>query len=135
MKKLILFILFSSFLTFFCNAQEYIYKDVSCKEAYELIQEYKDYTNFVIVDLRPKIMYNAKHIENSLCVECISDNMDKYLESLDKDKTYLIYCAIGKRSKTAFEKMKELNFKTVYYLHQGLREWNKQGYMVVSSEN
>lgn len=134
MKKLIIFLLFSSILNEFSIAQEPIYKNLTCAESYELIQEYKDDTNFVIIDLRPKIMYNAKHIANSVCAECISDNIDDYLKSLDKEKIYLIYCSIGKRSATAFEKMKELDFNMIYHLYQGLKEWNKQGFEVVSTE-
>lgn len=135
MKKIITFILFSLFLNDFSTAQEYLYKDLNCSEAYELIEQHKDDTNFVIIDLRPKMMYNSKHIENSVCFECLSNNINDYLGKLDKEKIYLIYCVIGKRSKTTLKKMKELNFKTVYHLYQGLREWNKQGYKVVLSDN
>ena len=134
MKRIISFILLSFIINGFCIAQKSIYKDLTCIETFKLIQEFKNDTNFVIIDFRPEKMYKAKHIENSICYDVFSDNIDDYLNTLNKEKVYLIYCAIGYRSSIALKKMKKLNFETVYHLYKGIREWDKQGFEVISTK-
>ena len=134
MKRIISFILLSFLINGFCIAQKPIYKDLTCIETFELIQEFKDDTNFIIIDFRPKKMHNAKHIKNSICYDVFDNNINDYLNSLDKEKIYLIYCAIGYKSSIALKKMKKLNFKTIYHLYKGIREWDKQGFEVISTE-
>ena len=47
------------------------------------------------------------------------------LESLNKEKEYLIYCASGNRSLKASHIMKSLGFKTIYNYKKGYKDWIK----------
>ena len=49
------------------------------------------------------------------------------VNSLDKDKTYLVYCRTGRRSATATAKMKELGFTKLYNFAGSMVEWEKAG--------
>lgn len=110
------------------NAQDKTVKDLSCKESFELIQKHKGDTNFVIVDLSPEKTYKDEHIENAIFFDVLPDKYEKWAKGLNKNKTYLLYCTVGKRSRIGFDKMKSMNFKYLYHLSGGLRIWKKEGY-------
>ncbi len=109
-------------------------EDLSCKEALDLIQAHKNDSSFVIIDFRPVEKYNAAHIENAIYYDVFSDSIDAWLNNLDKDKTYMIYCTIGYRSGIALEKMKKMDFKKLYHLYEGLNVWKDEGYKIITSE-
>ena len=73
-------------------------------------------------------MYQEEHIENSIYCDVFSAEFDGWVNGLNKDKIYLLYCNAGKRSKVALEKMKEIGFKNLYHLYEGIRIWKSQGY-------
>ena len=134
--KLISFVILNIFV--FCAvlySQDVRQKeDITCKQAYELIEKHKSDSNFVIIDFRPQEKYDAAHIQNALYLDVFSENADKWLSILDKEKTYLIYCTIGHRSKIALKKMKDLDFKYLYHLYEGLATWEKEGYEIIAME-
>jgi len=54
---------------------------------------------------------------------CSSD-----LDSLDKDKIYLVYCRAGSRSAKASQIMSDLKFKKIYNMDGGFDTWYGAGY-------
>ena len=112
-------------------AQENRYIELTCREAIEIIQLHIDDPNFVIVDLRPEKMYNDEHIQGAIFFDVFSDQFNSWANSLDKNKTYLLYCTIGHRSKIGFEKMKSMGFKYLYHMYEGIKAWTSQGYKTV----
>jgi len=130
-SMIILIIIFYAAL----NSQDTKHKeDVTCKQAYELIKKHESDSNFVIIDFRPEKKYMEAHIKNALFLDVFSENADKWLSILDKEKTYLIYCTIGHRSSIALKKMKELDFKNLYHLYEGLKIWEKEGYEIIAQK-
>ena len=107
-------------------------ENIICKEAYTLIQKYKSDKDFVIVDFRPEKKYNKAHIKNAIFFDVFSNKIDVWLDSLNRQKTYLIYCTRGNRSSIALNKMKKMGFKNVYHMFQGINSWKKNGYAVIS---
>ena len=103
-------------------------EDVSCKQAWELIQKHKTDTNFVIIDFRPKKKFDKAHLKNALYYDVYDDGIDKWLEALDKNKIYLIYCTMGSRSTAGLNKMKKSAFKNVFHMYQGIEQWQEEGY-------
>jgi rhodanese-related sulfurtransferase len=49
------------------------------------------------------------------------------MESLDKEKTYFVYCLSGKRSGDAVNLMAEAGFENIYTLKDGLQKWTEEG--------
>ena len=94
--------------------------------AYNLIQENKDNSNFVILDVRTPEEFLGEHIENAVNLDYYSDTFRNDLDKLDKNKTYLIYCRSGGRSENAFNIMKELDFKEAYNMLGGINKWKSE---------
>lgn len=78
---------------------------------------------FILLDIRTVEEYEKGHIEGAKLVEYNDGDMDATLKMMPKDRKYLVYCAVGVRSKVAMEKMEELGFKYVLELDKGLEEW------------
>ena len=81
----------------------------------------------VLLDVRTKKEYDAGHIPGAVLIDFNTPDFDKKIATLDKDKTYLVHCAVGGRSAKAAAKMSTLNFKSVYNLEGGYRAWEKAG--------
>jgi rhodanese-related sulfurtransferase len=106
--------------------------NVTCKQAAELISQHKDDKDFVIIDFRPKEMFEQAYLENSFYYDYFSDGVDALLNALDKDKTYLVYCNVGKRSGMALKKMRAMGFEKVYHMYEGIPAWKSKGYKTLS---
>ena len=63
--------------------------------------------NYIIVDVRTKEEYNEKHVKGSINIPY--DEIDEKT-SLDKNKTIIVYCRSGRRSKIAYDALKSLGY-------------------------
>ena len=102
-------------------------EDVTPQEAFALIQDNQNNPDFAIIDVRTPAEFNGDHIENATNIDFYSETFQDMLNNLDKNKTYLIYCAIGGRSGSALDIMAELNFKEVYNIVGGINQWKAEG--------
>lgn len=79
----------------------------------------------VILDVRTAGEFSQGHIANATNVDVLqTEAFKKYITSLPKDKTYLLYCRSGKRSSTALTIMKENGFADVKHLQKGFSAWD-----------
>ncbi len=101
--------------------------DVDAREAFNLIQKNQDNPDFVIVDVRTHEEFIDGHIEDAINIDFRSDSFNGEISRLDTDKTYLIYCRSGNRSRGALEVMIELGFMEVYHLSAGIIGWLDEG--------
>jgi phage shock protein E len=84
---------------------------------------------FTLIDIRTKDEYNAGHIAGSKQNDFYQTvNFSKFLDSLDKNGKYLIYCRTGKRSGLTLGLMQQKGFKTVYDLAGGYNGWIRAGF-------
>jgi rhodanese-related sulfurtransferase len=109
------------------QTQTQIVEDIAPEEAYTLIQKNKDNPNFVILDVRTPKEFANEHIENAINSDYYSETFKDDLNSLDKNKTYLIYCRSGGRSKMALDIVKELGFREAYNMLGGITQWKAKG--------
>ena len=79
---------------------------------------------YILLDTRTVEEYDVENIEGSKLVEYNGGDMDDVLTLMPRDRKYLVYCAIGVRSKVAMERMKELGFHHVLELDKGIKEWD-----------
>lgn len=127
MNKLYLllsFVLLSSFLT----AQ--VYLDISAEQAKDTIEANIDNPNFTILDVRTPAEYLPAHIEGAFHRDFYDDDFEMQMDSLDKSRTYLIYCASGGRSGATLDLVETLEFDRVYNMLGGMTAWNAAGYPV-----
>ncbi len=80
--------------------------------------------NTVVMDVRTAEEYASGHIPKSLNMDVQQENFTNRIQSLDKSRTYLLYCRSGKRSAKALNIMKENGFVKVYHLEGGITAWN-----------
>jgi rhodanese-related sulfurtransferase len=134
-------LLFSSVITGSCDLitgadtgnqdQEPQIYDVTVDKAYDLIQENAENPDFVIIDVRTVEEYDSGYIEGAINIDHYSKDFTAQLDILDKDKTYLVYCRIGRRSAGARDIMAELGFREVYNMSGGIVEWEAKGLPLV----
>lgn len=101
--------------------------DVDSQAAEKLISTNK---TVVILDVRTPKEFEKGHIQGATNMNFFADDFDQQLGKLDKNKSYLVYCASGGRSSDARDKMKEMQFKSVYQLDGGFKDWEKSGKQV-----
>ena len=80
--------------------------------------------NVAIIDVRTEKEYSEGHIPDAQNIDVQNENFAAQIQSLDKSKTYLLYCRSGKRSAKALNILKEAGFKKVYHLKDGFMEWD-----------
>lgn len=122
--KLLTSLLFSTLLLS-CTAQtdgkaDGTFKDVSNEDAKNLMAA-DPYLQ--IVDVRQNAEVARGMITGAVQMDISKPTFEKQLETLDKEKPVLVYCAAGGRSKTAQEIMQEKGFKIVYNLKYGFEHW------------
>lgn len=109
-----------------------IMKDVNVQEANDLIQENKDNSDFIILDVRTPEEFQEGYIENAINIDYYSDSFKEELDKLNKTKTYLIYCKSGNRSGKTLNLMEKLNFEKVHNIQGGIISWKSENYSTVS---
>jgi rhodanese-related sulfurtransferase len=106
-------------------------KDITTKEAFDLIQNNQGKSNFVILDVRTPDEYNSGHLQNALNLDVNSGTFEQEINKLDKNKIYVIYCQAGTRSRKASEIMLVQNFKNINNMLGGIIQWQSDGYPIV----
>jgi phage shock protein E len=97
------------------------FQDVDVKGFSALMQE----ENTVILDVRTPGETQKGIIEGAVEIDILAGQFSTAIQSMDKDKTYLVYCQSGKRSVTACNQMAEAGFSNLYNLSGGYKAWSR----------
>ena len=100
-------------------------KNPSTLSAKDFQQKTKE-SNAVIIDVRSPGEFNSEHISGASNINVESDQFGEQISKLDRSKSYLVYCGVGKRSALAAELMRSAGFKKVFNLDGGLEAWKKE---------
>lgn len=84
-----------------------------------------------ILDVRTPEEVAEGHLIGSSTVNFLSPNFSKEVQALNKNKTYLLYCRSGTRTRKAADAMQKMGFKHVYMLEGGITAWKEAGKEVV----
>lgn len=83
---------------------------------------------YTLIDVRTAEEYNGGHLKNAKQADFYqTQEFSDYLDSLDKNEKYLIYCRGGKRSAMTLEIMKKKGFSRVFDLAGGYSAWVASG--------
>jgi rhodanese-related sulfurtransferase len=104
-------------------AQQPAVKNVRAEEFDKLRKQ----TNTVVLDVRTPKEFAAGHIAGATNIDWQAADFEKKVSGLDKSKTWLVHCAVGRRSAKAADKMTTLQFTNVYNLDGGLKAWENAG--------
>lgn len=96
--------------------------DITTVQTISFLDSRSSDSDFVIIDVRTAGEYNLRHIRGALNIDFYSPAFSAQLDELDKNKTYLIYCASGNRSGKAHDLMPGLGFHEVYNMLGGMKE-------------
>ncbi len=76
-------------------------KDIFPTEAWELISKNRKNDDLVIIDVNTLQEYKDLHLEGAINVNLLSRFFKIRLDVMNKNKTYIVYCKVGGRSKIA----------------------------------
>lgn len=122
MKKLIVLILVCLFVTGCGETTSNKNGDdrmISVSEVKEIIDNYSDYSNVYIVDVREEYEYGSGHLKNSINIPL------SVLETIDYDKKskIIVYCQSGRRSANAVSILEDLGYTNIYDMG-GINSWS-----------
>jgi len=98
----------------------------------EIFNQKIDSGDYIIIDIRTEMEHEKERIadmQNN--IDIFSEDFDKELNKLDKNKKYLIYCHSGSRTKMGLQRMRTLGFDEVYELEGGIVAWKIKNLPVV----
>lgn len=84
-----------------------------------------------LIDLRTTEEMRTKgFIKGARQIDFLDKDAEILIDSLDREKTYFIYCAGGGRSGECAELMTKKGFRRVIELEKGFDDWKRKGYGV-----
>lgn len=98
--------------------------DVDSDTAENLLKENK---KIVVLDVRTPKEYAGGRIAGAVNMDFYDNDFEKKLAALDKDKSYLVHCAVGGRSAKVRNMMRTHQFKSIYHLEGGMKAWEQAG--------
>lgn len=104
---------------------------VTPQEAFNMIESNRNNPDFVIIDIRTPEEFAEGYIEGAINIDYYSATFEDELDSIDKNKMYLIYCQWGNRSGATLATMEGLKFMEVYDIKSGIEAWLAEGLPVV----
>jgi rhodanese-related sulfurtransferase len=124
--RLITTMLLAIFLTS-CNSQNTTgVKNISQDEMIQLMESKK----VEVIDVRTPAEVSEVFVKDANYFFDVNNaNFASSINSLDKSKTYVVYCRSGARSGSAANYMIQNGFKNVYNLTGGLNNWKKPAYL------
>ncbi len=103
---------------------------VTPAEADSLMTANRGNPDFVILDIRTSEEFNSARIAGAVSFDLMKGTFPRKLGTLDKQKTYLLYCNEDTRSPEAMELMKSRGFRAAYRITGGLKAWALAGFPV-----
>ena len=95
------------------------------KVTLEEFEEKRKGKDVVVLDVRTPEEFEAGHVPGATNLNFRDEGFAAKVATLDKGKTYLVYCATGRRSTGATAKMKELGFGKLFNFTGSMAAWNK----------
>jgi rhodanese-related sulfurtransferase len=98
----------------------------------ELFTQIYTSNNYTLLDVRTSEEYTTGHLANAHQADFRqTQNFSTYLDTLDKQANYLLYCRTGIRSGQAKKIMQTKGFTHVADLAGGITAWTNSGLPVV----
>ena len=104
------------------------YPNLSPAEARELLGKRSGDPGFVLLDVRTQKEFDAERIAGAVIVDYNSPSFRDKIATLDRGKSYLVYCRTGNRTNGAVKVMRELGFPNVSVFPGGITKWKEAGF-------
>jgi rhodanese-related sulfurtransferase len=86
----------------------------------------------VVIDVRTPAEFAAGHIAGAKNIDIDGAEFATQIASLDKSRTYALYCHSGRRSGLALTDMSNAGFTHMYDLDGGIGSWTSNGGQLVA---
>ncbi len=126
MKKILLLALPLTLILVGCSSSS----DLENLDAAAFSQKVNE-TGVVVLDVRTPGEFMAGHIQGAINIDVEGAQFDSEIATLDKTKTYAVYCKSGRRSAIAVGKMKDTGFTKIFNLQNGVADWQSNGLPLV----
>ena len=104
------------------------FKSISVADAAQSIKN-----GVLVIDVREQNEYDQAHIENSVLVPLSTVSAEKINEINPQNKTILIHCRSGKRSKVAANIILSQGYAgEILELDEGIKAWIEFGQKIIS---
>lgn len=80
-----------------------------------------------VLDIRTPQEWTGGHLQGAQLLDYYRDDFSSKLQALDRTKPYLLYCAVGGRSRDAARLMQQLGFQQVYDATEGFAALKRAG--------
>jgi rhodanese-related sulfurtransferase len=87
----------------------------------------------LVLDVRSEPEREVSYIEGSVFYD-FETFSPEYLASVPRDRTIVLYCAVGYRSERIGEQLIEMGFTDVRHIYGGIIEWHNAGLQLVAGE-
>lgn len=87
-------------------------------------EKFENTDQAVLLDVRTPAEFNSGSIPGAQNIDFMSPDFQNRIQTLDKDKTYFLYCRSGNRSGSAASIMEKAGFKS-FNLVGGIGAWPK----------
>ena len=98
-------------------------QDISSREAKTLLE--KNRTVFLL-DVRTPQEYSQARLPGSVLIPI--NELEGRIKEVPRNKTILVYCAVGSRSKPVAEYLSKNGYKDVYNMTDGIVGWYRNGF-------
>ena len=109
-------------------------EDISARTAKDLIQQNLSNPDFIVLDIRTPREFDGGHIAGAQNIDFYAQTFAQEFRSLDLEKTYLIYCRSGNRSRQLMGAVEKMPFKKVFHMRSGLVDWVGQWFKLIPSD-
>lgn len=122
MKKLLFVVLLmASFLSTAWAAE----KNVSSREIKALMDKNR---NVFLLDVRTPQEYSQGRLAGSVLIPI--NEFERRVSEVPKNKTIVVYCAVGARSKPVAGFLAQQGYKDVYHMADGIVGWYRNGFPI-----
>ena len=88
--------------------------------------------NRIILETRERFQFKKQRIPGAVNVPSMGA-LDSLTDTLDLDTPLLVYCEIGKRSKTVCVLLQKKGFTIIVNLEKGIRQWKRERFLLDDS--
>lgn len=100
-------------------------KDISAREAKALLDRNK---NIYLLDVRTPQEYSQGKLAGSVLIPI--GEFERRIREVPKNKTIVVYCAVGSRSKPVANFLSRQGYKDVYNMTDGIVGWYRNGFLI-----
>jgi rhodanese-related sulfurtransferase len=108
-------------------------KEISSKQLAQLLLKSAK-PRPLVLDARTQTEYAVSHIETAVRIDPLTPDLAA-LSTISKDRTIVVYCAVGYRSAKLAQQLDKAGMKCIYNLSGGIFQWANEGRPIFKNEH